>query len=407
MVLNGAGAVTRFPVGGDLRGNARDFARINFGGFGAEAGVFHDLGIPYERDGNWLQGGGDITFEAGVVVKVNAAAAWAFGWAGGGGVVNVAGTASRPVVFEAKTAAPGTWRGVTFESTVAQTSALRHLVVRHAGASGYYPLNVATRILVEDVLLEQNETGLFIDQSGLAAGSRDVTVRTTNGPAALIHPNALASFPVGGTYTGNAQDVIEVAQGYYGARGVAPVPGVPYVLQGWLAMTEGSSLDLSPGVEFVFDPGGYIEVGWNGGNATFKAIGTADAKVRFSASDPVAGSWRGILVRGSAFSSSSLAHCVLTHGGYAGAAGLELAKEISVTNTTISGSAGYAIQHPNAFTTDYSLTNTLTGNAQGTIPEVLSGPGDPGRGAPPCARGSARETLPGCVFAVSPPAPSS
>jgi hypothetical protein len=36
-----------------------------------------------------------------------------------------------------------------------------------------------------------------------------------------------------------------------------------------------------------------------------------------------------------------------------------------VTNTTVSGSAGYGIFYNKTFTTNYATSNTLTGNTQG------------------------------------------
>jgi hypothetical protein len=222
-------------------------------------------------------------------------------------------------------------------------------------------------VLLEDVRLEANEAGLEIQGQGLQAGSRDVTVTGTTGVPLIVEPNALTTLPEGGTFTGNGQDQVNVGPGFYTQTGRAPNLGVPYVLQGNLLLSGGASLDLTPGSVFVANVNSVIDVGWNSNTATLRAVGTAALPIVFRGLDPVRGSWAGFAIRGAVLSATTFDHVQIRHAGRANAGALDLAREISVTNTTITDSAGYAIRHPNAYATDYSTSNTLTGNTQGTI----------------------------------------
>jgi hypothetical protein len=136
-------------------------------------------------------------------------------------------------------------------------------------------------------------------------------------------------------------------------------------MDGDFLMDASASLTIEPGVTFIMPAGTLIDVGWNTSIAALIARGTAAAPITFQGLDTSNGYWDGINVRANALSTTVLDHVIVKNAGLAGSGGIVLNKEIFVTNTTVSGSAGYGIAYRATFTRDYATPNTLNGNLQG------------------------------------------
>jgi len=367
VLLRGEGAITRFPLGGALTGNGQDLVRVNVSYVDANT-TFHEPGIPYLQVSSlYLQGAATLTFEAGVEYRVAAGGSIEAGWNNGGSTFAVDGTTARPVTFRGEAAEAGSWDGILIDANVTAASHIRHAKILHAGGTGP-ALDIRTPVTLEDVSLDLNKAGVNISNDGLNSDSTSLTVTGTQAVPLTVGLGALTTIPTGGSYTGNTTDEVDVA-GYatYTGKGVIPDLGVPYFLEGDVYVQNSGSFEVAAGTEFIASGGIGIVVGQGSTPATFLARGTAAAPIVFRGLDTTNGYWDGIQILATALSTSALDHVTIKNAGLANSGALVLRKEISVTNSTVTGSAGYGIYASTAFTTNYATSNTLTGNTQGAI----------------------------------------
>ena len=364
LVLKADGAVARFPVGGTLSGNGTDLAQLDFGTIDADT-EFKDLGIPYLQSRSLdVTGAAKVTFDAGVEYRVGATHSITIGYASTGSTIAVEGTAAAPVTFRGETAVAGNWSGILVNPSSTTNSHIRYAKIQHAGSDGP-ALDVEAAITLDHVSLDTNKTGVLIGEAGLDPSSTTLDVTTTSGPPLTVRPNAIPTLPAGGKLTGNMVDQIIVrGSGSYNQTGTAQNLGIPYAFQTYVDFV-GGSLTVAPGVTFIMTSGAVLDVGYAGNAATFIAKGTAASPITFVGLDTTNGYWNGINFEVTALSASALDHVILKNAGVMNNGAIRLAKEIAVTNTTVTGSAGYGIYYNKNFTTNYAATNTLTGNTQG------------------------------------------
>ncbi len=365
VVLKGPGAVEHFPSGSALTGNGTDVARLDFDYVTSDT-EFHDLGVPYlQLQDIDVEGAATLTFDAGIDYRVSATHEINIGYANGGSTIAVEGTADAPVTIRGETAVAGNWNGININPSVTSKSHIRYAKLEHAGSNGP-ALTVSAPITIDNVTLDTNKVGMQIGDGGLNPDSTMLSITNTSDVPLTIHPNAMATLPSGGTYTGNATDQIVVkGSSYFEVKGTAANLGLPYLFAGDLDLDNGASLTVAPGVTFIMSSGAVIDIGYAGNAATFIAKGTAASPISFVGLDTTSGYWDGLFFETSALSASALDHVVVKNGGLMNSGGVHLAKEIAVTNTTVSASAGYGIYYSKAFTMSYTSTNTLTGNGQG------------------------------------------
>jgi hypothetical protein len=357
-------AVTHFPLGGAFEGNGTQVVRLSFSDVGEDT-VYHDAGLPYQQTSAvHVRDSAKATFEAGVEMQFTGVFGIDVGYAGSG-IMVADGTAANPVTFRGKNTDPGTWSGIRFETGAAPSSRLTHTVIEHAGG-GTPALDVLAAITLADVSLEKNATGVHIGASGLDPASKNLSVTGTKDVPMSVESDALGTLPQGGTFTGNTTDEIDVASGGITRSATVVDLGVPYAVQGNLRIRSNSTLTLAPGTEFVMVTGSAFDVGYaeTGG---LVAKGTASAPIVFKGADPTTGSWDGIVVRSAAIASSAIDHVDIRNAGIAGSGAIDLSKEIAVTNSKISDSAGYGIRYSVAYTTNYATTNTFSNCIQGNV----------------------------------------
>ena len=99
IVFTGSGAVTRFPLGGSITGNGKDFAEVTFGSF-VDDTVYHPLDIPYlQTIALRITNTSRVTFEAGVEYQFAPGTSFEVGWNSNVSTLFVEGTSADPVVF--------------------------------------------------------------------------------------------------------------------------------------------------------------------------------------------------------------------------------------------------------------------------------------------------------------------
>jgi hypothetical protein len=365
VVLKGEGAIGHFPLGSALTGNGTDIARVDLSTIDADT-EFRELGIPFLQVRDvYVQGAATVTFDAGVEYRVAAGHQLNVGYASSGSTIAVEGTASAPVTFRGETAVAGNWDGILINDTVTSQSHIRYAKIQHGGSSDPV-LTISAPITLDNVSLDTNKVGVQIGDGGLNTDSTMLSITKTSDVPLTIRPNAIPTLPTGGDLTGNTTDQIAVkGSTVYQAKGTAPNLGLPYVFSADVYFQNGAALTVSPGVTFIMSSGSVLDVGYGSTAATFIAEGTAAAPISFVGLDTTSGYWDGLLFETTALSASALDHVVVKNAGVMNNGGIRLYKEIAVTNTTVSGSAGYGIFYSKAFTKNYTATNTLTGNTQG------------------------------------------
>ena len=370
VVLLGALAADRFPLGGDLRGNGEDLIRARFDGIDTDV-VIHDLGLPYLQEQSLTIGGEhSLTYEAGVEYRFARYAFFEVGWNFSSPRLLVQGTAAKPVVFRGEESEPGSWEGLTVRGDVSTDSKLSYLELRDAGGGDTPPLEIAAPITVDHVTLDGNARAAVIGKSGLAEDSTTLVIKGSEEHPLTVEASAMLTLPVDGAFTDNAEDVISVAGGgFEELKGTIPNPGVPYRMDASVSSTGASELTIEAGCEFIMTADVLFEIGWNSGASKLTAVGTARNPIIFRGAEDEPGFWRGIRIGGRVKSDSIIDHVEIGNAGQgSGNVGnLYLGTAITVTNSRFYSSAGYGIVADRDDTADYTDGNTFECVASGEV----------------------------------------
>jgi hypothetical protein len=365
VVLNGTGALTRFPRGGMLLNNVENQAILRFA-YIEESATVHNLGIPYLQEATIRHSAGELTFEAGIDYRFKPDVSLNVGWNSATAGLHVNGTAAAPVRFSAWKSTTSQWGGLTVESKVTTDSNITYAEFRQGGSTTTPVLSIAAPLLVDNVKLDDNKTGMVIGKAGLATGSKNLTIGKTKGRPLKVDPGALFSIPLGGTFTGNEVDQIEIDGVYLEAGGTINDLGVPYYFDGQIK-SYAVDLVIAAGTDFVMGIDSIIDIGWNGQAGSLVAEGTATAPITFSGSSAMPGTWQGVVIGSKVKSNSRLSYVQIAHAGTATGSALALNASIPVTNSKLSQSAGYCLIKEAGDTRDYLATNTFDMCALGNI----------------------------------------
>jgi hypothetical protein len=369
VVIKGEGAITRFPLGGMLLNNTDNEAVIRISDI-TKTATFHNIGIPYVQEDLLRVTGGELTFEAGVDYRVNPDRTLTIGWNSSTAGLHVNGTAAAPVKFSSLQSITSQWAGILVETNVTTNSNITYLEVRRGGSNTTPALELRAPVLLENVKLEDNVTGMEIGAKGLATGSKNLTITKTMGRPLAIVPDGLFTLPQGSVFTGNDLDQIEVNGQDISKSGTIADPGIPYYLTGPVRVLGGANVVIAAGTDFVMNVDSSIDVGWNNGSTSLMAIGTAAAPITFTGETQTAGSWYGIVVESNVLSNSRFDYVQIGHAGgptsNPGSA-LELRVAVPVTNSKFYQYVGYGIGKPDTITTDYAPTNMFDTSGLGPI----------------------------------------
>ena len=364
VVLTHSNAIEHFPIGGVFENNVSNVLAIDFDTIKADA-HFRNVGIPYYQQPSVDVYDAKVTFDPGVVYHFGAGAHLEIGWNGHTATISAAGSEAKPIVFEGATTKSGFWAGLVIREKVSTDSELSNVEIRHGGGgTNAFALELRAPITLDGVLVSDNDAGVFISNTGLDKGSKDLTVTKGEQRPLTVEPDGLVTLPQGGSFTGNAIDEIAIKGDSYRASGTVPNLGIPYRLLSSLDTLAGSSLTLTAGSEFILPSDAHLQIGWNGNKATFIAAGTAAKPIRFRGSDSNSGYWEGLLLGDQVLSESKLDYVEVSGGQDAC---LTLRSSIAVTHSTISKCTGYGILKKSTDTRDYETGNTFTAVGSGNL----------------------------------------
>jgi hypothetical protein len=322
--------------------------------------TFHNVGIPYLQQGALrIRDGAEVTFEAGIEYRLGVDSEISVAYTGASSLV-VQGTAADPVTFRGDSAESGFWHGIRFQNTALSSTALHHTRILHGGGGGNAALWIGAPILLDNVTLDENETGANIGTTGLDPDSSMLSITGTSGIPMTADSNALVTIPSDGLFSGNEIDRVEVVGPNYTAAGTVPDLGVPYLLQSDLRLRDGAAMTIAAGTEFIATGDVSVNVGYTGA-ATLIAEGTESAPIVFRGLDDVSGYWQGLFITAAALSATALDYVEIRNAGQASGQALRIAKNVDVTNTTVAGSLGDGITYDDAFAArDYETPNSFS-----------------------------------------------
>lgn len=294
-------------------------------------------------------------------------------WTGG---IQVMGTDAEPVRF---CPASQSWKGLWIGDRSLSSSKLEHLLIAGAGGgSAPAALEIRGPVTIDHVWV-QGSLGLGVRANDFGLGSRALTVTgSAKAPLTLTHTAVFEHLPTGGDFTGNGSDVVRLSfSGNQGPEIHLQPLGVPYLIEENIAIGD-VALKIDAGVTVQVALDRSIELGWAGGKADVQMLGTADAPIRFRGATEEPGSWRGILIKESARSTSKLEHVEIAHAGGGDWTALQVKSPVTLIDVSLVDNATRAFsigaQGLSMASTPLTVRGTrgvagwLTGNAIVTFP---------------------------------------
>lgn len=374
IVTTTSAGLNNLPQGGSYLGNGEDTIRFLDGNYNDEV-HFRNYGLTYLVKQTVLASNGSTTtFDAGVVVEMEAETQYRLGWNTGAATVNINGTAQDPVIFRGRVAGQGFWHRLTFEQNIMPGSSISHLVVQDAGFadSAVYLDN----ILPIDTLIVENSlgTGIHVTDRGFNAASGGISVAGTDGVPLLLTPNAMVSLPADTQLADNSVEYIEVATGIATDSGTIPSLSLPYYIDGYMYTGGTSVVTVSAGAKFLMGDDAEFGIGWNSAASTMHMDGTAANPIVFDHILGDSGKFGAVIINYNVPEDSTFDYVVIKNGGSAARGALDHRANSAIpagniTNCTFENSAAWGIYNASSDKTqDYSANgNTFTTNASGDI----------------------------------------
>ncbi|MEO0593703.1 MAG: hypothetical protein AAFZ38_09000 [Myxococcota bacterium] len=313
---------------------------------------------------------GTVSIDAGSIFLMNQDANIKFGFGGSVGTIEMNGTATQPILFCGITPTAGTYGNIDFGPSLTSNSYLRNVRFEDGGdANG--PGNPSTNgpdsalrfagnndFELTNVLV-RNGQGIGINASSFDPTSSGLTITEMSGrPLHLRTANAVTNLPVG-SYTGNAEDLIEIANVQNDADDITFADaGIPYLqVVGRVNFARDNHIvTFDAGVEYRFSLDAFMVVGFGNSIGTLNIDGEPGNPVVFTsgASIQAPGDWDGLQLGPRIQTGSAITHAEFRFGGKApggdcreGDANLSFAgvndTNISVSNVVFADSAGFGV----------------------------------------------------------------
>lgn len=290
------------------------------------------------------------------------------------GSLTINGTSTQPVVIKGTDLLRGYWRGIHIETNSSKNK-FTYAEISNAGSNYVYCCNTISTVFLKGGKLNiQNSTlsegdgyGLYADKDANLEGYANNTITTHNQSPVYLDAKRAGELDGASSYPGNVSDYVRIFDSQVSVASTWKKQSVPYLVEGVVDVTQG--LTIETGAEVAFTENSGMGVYDNG---FLNAIGTAGNEIIFRGFEETASYWRGIHVETNS-SANELTHVELKNAGtnyvYCcnEAANLFLKSgQMTVTNSTITGSGGCGIQvRPAATLTESG--NTFSGNANGHI----------------------------------------
>jgi hypothetical protein len=300
-----------------------------------------------------------LTLSAGTTMQFDADVALWVGYTGAGQLVAV-GTAAAPIVMTSKavTPGPGDWNGISLWDGTANGTKLAYLKLDYCGAPNSACIDATSgvksdRVTIDHVTFDHvGPKANGIDENGTDSRFKISNCTFVAGAipagqyAIFVQAPSFATIDTTNEFGGA---LIGLDGGDIVATTSWSNPGTPIAVTRDIRVQDVTTpvLTIAAGSVFKFGADKAIWVGY-GDPGKLVISGTAAAHVTLTslASSPAKGDWNGIIVWNT--SQATLAYTdILYAGGYSSAAGGVAANSdkavVSLTNSTVSNSAGYGV----------------------------------------------------------------
>lgn len=278
--------------------------------------------------------GATLTIAPGTQIIAAADSELEVGWNSSAATLLAEGTEAAPILFCGATADAGFWQGVIVRNNVTSNSKLHNVLIADAGGT-QQALLIESELSVQNVQVESSGSD-GVRAAQFADDSVGLSVRGAEGfAAALTDARAVSPFPLGGTFSDNGLNVIQLELDDIPVDAEFHDLGIPYVQETPVTVTAGATAHFDAGVEYQFAADAYLEIGWNSNDAIIEVAGTTEAPVVFRGVDETPGYWGGLLIRNNVRTSSTIANLTLRHGGGSGEPALRIESAIQLNDVKL------------------------------------------------------------------------
>lgn len=289
----------------------------------------------YRVDAKLTISDGVLRIEPGVTITFGPNAGLAIR---GSGALSAVGTEEEPILLTGSRAERGHWAGIHFVDSDSSDNVLEHVVLEHAGSSGWhggvysragiFSDSAATRFAIRHSTLRNNgQVAVSVVNANADITLEDVLFEANEAPAWLA-PNLVRGL-ADLRFEENVNEYVLLAPNLPGSVDVAqtwPRLDVPYRVRQQIELNE--KLTLAPGVEIRFEQEKGIDISDNG---RLSAIGTEEEPITLRGVEANKGYWRGLRFKNSRSSDNVLEHVIFEdagsdgwHGGAYSRAGIYL-----------------------------------------------------------------------------------
>jgi len=244
--------------------------------------------------------GGDLIIKPGVTIQFGTDAGIKVT---GTGSIQALGVLDNQVVLTGNSKVAGEWKGIFIQSNN-KANKIEYTKIEYAGGGSFNSNDDRGGVIIySNTFLNMNNTtitnsetyGLNAVYGGCELELEDNTIKNCDIPF-LVKPNYVDGI-VGGNYTGNQTDAIQVANGFITIDATYRDLGVPYHALARIAVNAGGGkLTLQPGVAIEFGLDGSLEIneGASGSKPSLIAVGTAQDPITLTGVNKVSGAWQGV-----------------------------------------------------------------------------------------------------------------
>ncbi len=292
-----------------------------------------------------------------------------------GGALRLLGGETTKVRVTSSNTTPsaGDWGYIEFRSTSSSADSEIHHSVIEYGGKGYGAIYVASgaSVAIDHTTIQNSATyGIEVKGSGHLRGFTDNVITKSGTAPVKIHVNSVGDL-LGGTFAGNASDVISVDGGNVDKTAIWKNLGVPYRADTFYVKGSATpqKLTLEAGVTLQMRPSQSINIDTAGG---LYLAGTAAAPVKITSSEtsPSAGDWGYIEFRSDSTAADNvIEHAIVEYGGKGyGAIYVAASASVKITDSTVQHSEDVGLQVVSDTSARRGFPgNTITDNAQGPI----------------------------------------
>ena len=293
-----------------------------------------------------------LTIQPGTVVRFGAGGSLSIGYSTNGTLI-ANGTNASPIVFTSSSTTPvaGAWDGLYFYENALNTSSLAYCNITYAGSSSSYG---ALNIIGSDVAINNcsvsfsGSNGIYssyINGKGGFVTFNNNTVNTTASFGLVIDAQEAGTIGTGNTFT--SVTGISLTGSYNNTTAQTwKNLNVPYIVSSELDID--GNLTIEAGTQFKFDGNGSLSIGYYNATTFVADGGSSGTPVTFTsnATNPAAGSWKGIQFFGHTQNNSKMNFCIVDYAGsdsYYGAVYINDNVSITFTNNTVRNSSSFGI----------------------------------------------------------------